>query len=73
MIEVQRGKLAADLGDALIAARGETPVRRKAAELGLAFTTLRELEQGLANPTLQRVETVAAQYGLRLALVVVES
>lgn len=65
-----RGYLAAQLGDALVKARGETSQRAQARELGIAGTTLRELELGLANPTLARVEDLAEALDLDVALIV---
>lgn len=63
--------LAEQLGAILIAHREATGQSRRqlADEYDLAANTLRELELGLANPTLERVEVAASMYGLRLALV----
>lgn len=66
------GALAAELGVILRAARGATPLRQQARQLGLVHATLAELEGGHANPTLARVEAVAAGYGLRVALVPID-
>lgn len=64
------GYLAVQLGEALSAARGDASRRATAQRLDLAGNTLRELELGLANPTLRRVEEVAALYGLEIAFTV---
>lgn len=66
------GYLARDLGEALTKARedaGESQ-RGAARKLGVAHNTLRELEQGLANPTLARIEDLAAKLGLRVRLTI---
>lgn len=66
------GYLARQLGEGLVKARegaGKSQ-RGQAEELGIAHNTLRELEQGLANPTLARIESIAAAMGLRIKLVV---
>lgn len=67
-----RGYLAAQFGEALIVARESADLsqRAQARALGIAGTTLRELELGLANPTLARVEDLAEALGLDVALVV---
>lgn len=62
--------LADQLGKALTEARGDRSRRQVAAELGIAGNTLRELEHGLANPTLRRVEEVAEALNLDVELVV---
>ena len=64
--------LAAQLGAALAAAReasGKTQ-RGQARDLGIASTTLRELELGHANPTLGRVEALADALDLTVTLTV---
>lgn len=66
----QPGDLALKFGEALEAARGDTPQRAQARALGWTAATVRELERGLANPTLRRVEDVAEAYGLEVDLVV---
>lgn len=66
------GYLAREFGDAITRARetaGDSQ-RGAARKLGIAHNTLRELEQGLANPTLARIESIAAAMGLRIKLVV---
>jgi transcriptional regulator with XRE-family HTH domain len=65
-----RGYLAHQLGQALTAHRERTGLsqRAQARALGVAGNTLRELEQGLANPTLGRIEDVAAALGLTVEL-----
>lgn len=62
--------IADQLGNALVGARERAGKSRRqvAAELSVAPNTLRELELGLANPTLRRVEDVAAALGLELEL-----
>lgn len=66
------GALAADLGAALEDARNTSGRSRRAlaAELGVADTTLLEVERGAANPTLRRVEELAAGYGLKVTITV---
>lgn len=56
-----RGYLATQLGAGLVAARDRAGLsqRAQAKALGVAGTTLRELELGLANPTLARIEELA--------------
>lgn len=67
-----RGYLATQLGEGLTKARESTGQSQRAAAkgLGVANNTLRELELGLANPTLARVEELAAKVGLRVRLVI---
>lgn len=62
--------LAAQVGAQLTAAREASGKSRRAfaAELGVADTTLLALEHGRANPTLRRLEDVAASYGLELTV-----
>lgn len=62
--------LAADIGAQLAAARTASGRSRRAlaAELGLADTTLLEVERGDANPTLRRLEELAAGYGLTITI-----
>lgn len=66
----ERGYLAAQLGAALVAVREHAGLsqRAQARELGVAGNTLRELELGLANPTLSRIEDLAAGLGLTVEL-----
>lgn len=68
----ERGYLARQLGEGLTKAReqaGKTQ-RGQATDLGIAHNTLRELELGLANPTLGRIEDLAARLGLRVRLTI---
>ena len=60
-MSAERGYLARQLGAALTAAREKAGLsqRAQAKELGVAGNTLRELELGLANPTLGRIEDLA--------------
>jgi transcriptional regulator with XRE-family HTH domain len=60
--------LAKQLGDLLTKARGTRSRRGMAADLGLAPATLISLEAGTINPTLARVEQMAAAYGIELEL-----
>ena len=71
-MSTERGYLAQQLGTALAGARDRAGLsqRAQAKALGIAGNTLRELEQGLANPTLARIESIAAAMGLRIKLVV---
>lgn len=62
--------LAAQVGAELKRARGATSLREFAKNHGLAFSTIHELEAGLNNPTLARLETAAAMYGVRLRIIV---
>lgn len=64
------GYLADQLAKGLLESREATGVSRRAfAETaGVSHMTLRELEVGLANPTLKRVEEVAALYGVEVEL-----
>ena len=57
----ERGYLAQQLGKGITAARERSGLsqRAQAKALGIAGTTLRELELGLANPTLGRIEDLA--------------
>lgn len=64
--------LAARTGALLLAHRESLGISRRAlAERhGLAPNTLREVELGLANPTLRRIEVLAADvYGVELAII----
>lgn len=60
-MSAERGYLARQLGAALTTARERAgrSQRAQARELGVAGNTLRELELGLANPTLGRIEDLA--------------
>lgn len=66
--------LAQDLGAALEQARkdGGRSRRALAAELGCADTTLLGIESGRDNPTLRRVEELAAGYGVTVTITVTE-
>ena len=61
MTTTPRGYLARQLGAGILAAREKAgrSQRAQARELGIAGNTLRELELGLANPTLGRIEDLA--------------
>lgn len=65
-----RGYLARALGVGLTDARNRAGLsqRAQARELGIAGNTLRELELGLANPTLARIEDLADGLGLTVEL-----
>ncbi|MEG1971474.1 MAG: helix-turn-helix transcriptional regulator [Burkholderiaceae bacterium] len=60
-MSTEHGYLARQLGDGLTAIREAQGVGRDtvADGLGISKVTLRELEVGLANPTLARIERVA--------------
>jgi DNA-binding XRE family transcriptional regulator len=64
------GYLADQLAKGLVASRERAGKSRRAFadEHGVSHMTLRELEVGLANPTLKRVEEVAAMYGAEVEL-----
>lgn len=72
MTDPSPGYLARQFGRALVEQRHQsgTSQRAQAKALGIAGTTLRELELGLANPTLERVEETAEKFGLLVELVV---
>jgi transcriptional regulator with XRE-family HTH domain len=65
-----RGYLARQFGEALTAKREAAGLsqRAQAKALDLANNTYRELELGLANITLDRLERVAADMGLDVGL-----
>ena len=68
----ERGYLAHQLGEGITKAReaaGKSQ-RAQARDLGIAGNTLRELELGLANPTLARVEDLAEDLNLTVKLTV---
>lgn len=67
------GYLADQLAKGLVSARERAGLSRRAfAEAHhVSHMTLRELEVGLANPTLKRVEEVAAMYGAKVELRIV--
>jgi transcriptional regulator with XRE-family HTH domain len=64
--------LAEQLGTGLLSHRAGRHQSRRAvaAALGIAPNSLRELELGLANPTLRRVEELARKLNLRVTLTV---
>ena len=66
----ERGYLAQQLGKGITAARERAGLSQRAQgkALGIAGNTLRELELGLANPTLSRIEDLAAGMGLTIEL-----
>lgn len=70
MTTVDRGYLARQLGDALVKRRERLGLsqRAQARQLGIAGNTYRELELGLANPTLARIEQLAVELDLDLEL-----
>lgn len=51
-------------------ARGDVSLRDFAAKVGMAHGTLHQFEQGRDNPTLDRLERMAALYGLRVRITV---
>ncbi len=61
--------LAEQVGDVLRSARGDRSQRSVARDLGVAGSTLNEIEQGRDNPTLDRLERLAEGYGVRLRIV----
>lgn len=69
-LTASRGTLAQQVGAELAKARGARSLRDFAREHGLAVATIHELEQGHNNPTLARLERVAALYGVELRIVV---
>lgn len=65
-------RLAHQLGHGLRSireARGKSQ-RGQATELGIAGNTLRELEDGTANPTLGRIEALTDELGLKVTITV---
>lgn len=62
--------LAQDVGRHLEAHRERLGQSRRelARKLGVSDVTLLELERGTGNPTLERVEKVAADYGLTFSI-----
>lgn len=68
----RRGYLAAQFGAALTRAREAAGLsqRAQARALGIAGNTLRELEEGDANPTLSRIENLAEGLNLDVTLTV---
>lgn len=68
----ERGYLAHQLGEGLTRAREATgkSQRAQARDLGIAGNTLRELELGLANPTLGRIEELADALDVNVRLTV---
>ena len=65
-----RGYLAEQLGNGLVKARDTAGLsqRAQAKAIGIAGNTLRELELGIANPTLGRIEELAEALDLRVEL-----
>lgn len=65
-----RGHLAEQLGEGLTRARTASGKSQRAAarDIGIAGNTLRELELGLANPTLSRIEDLANKLGLTVTI-----
>lgn len=62
--------LAAQVGEALTEARGERARAEVARALGIVPISLLRLERGDANPTLGRLEHIAAAYGVELEITV---
>lgn len=60
--------LAAQVGEVLRAARGDRSQRQVARDLGVAGSTLNEIEMGRDNPTLERLERLALGYGVRIRI-----
>jgi transcriptional regulator with XRE-family HTH domain len=58
--------LAEQIGTMLEEARGDTPRRELARELGIAAPILFRIERGKENLTLARLERIAAGYGVEL-------
>lgn len=65
---MSRPGLAVEVGELLAKVRADQSLSRRALAryMGEADTTLLEIERGDANPTLERLEKVAAAYGVRL-------
>lgn len=65
-----RGYLAEQLGTGLVKARDAAGLsqRAQAKAIGIAGNTLRELELGIANPTLARIEELAESLDLTVEL-----
>lgn len=72
--EPRRMTIAEHVGEALVAAREHAGLSRNelARRMGVADTTLLELERGTANPTLGRLERVFDGYGVELVVHVVD-
>lgn len=68
----ERGYLAHQFGEGITRARQQAgkSQRAQARDLGVAGNTLRELELGLANPTLSRIEELAEELDLNVRLTV---
>lgn len=60
--------LARQLGRILETARGARSRRSLADDLDVSNTTLISLEAGTSNPTLERVERMAAGYGVEIIM-----
>lgn len=69
-----RGYLAQQLGDGLTKARERAgkAQREAARDAGMAQASLREVELGLANPTLDRIERLADELGVDVELTVTD-
>lgn len=63
-------QLAVDAGELLQAARQADGLSRraKAAAIGVAPPTLREVELGEANPTVERLEAIGREYGVQFVI-----
>jgi transcriptional regulator with XRE-family HTH domain len=62
-------RLAPELADLLLEARGDRSRTEVAAAAGVHANTLADLERGRANPTLAYLEAIGPVYGIRLRLV----
>lgn len=62
------GRLAEQAGAILRRARGDRPLRAFAKDRGVAISTLNEVELGLNNPTLERLERLGDSYGVTFRL-----
>lgn len=63
--------LAAQVGQLLKDLRGDTSRTAAAARLGISRPVLIALEEGRANPTLDRLQRVAGAYGVELEVTAV--
>lgn len=63
-------RLAGQLAEALVEARGIRPRSELASTAGVAASTLAALERGEANPTLAYIEGIGELYGCTIDLVV---
>lgn len=64
-------ELAAQVGEVLKLMRGDRQRAEAARSLGIPRPNLISLEEGRANPTLDRLAGIAAGYGYRLQVVAV--